>query len=183
MELNKRTIKALASDTKVELLKALLERRKMPSELAKELDLAPSTIVEHLKELEALEIIEKQHTGHKWRYYALTDKGRSIIKPKIPAQIILTLSVGSILIIFSLALSFLGIPVQQFAGAEERSVAPAQQMPLGEPAIAPTPTVPVGAGSNEAAQVSDPLLMLIVIAAIIGVALVLFSLIKLMRRK
>jgi DNA-binding transcriptional ArsR family regulator len=44
MEIDRKTLKALAADTRLDILKSLSKRRKMPSELSKELDLATSTV-------------------------------------------------------------------------------------------------------------------------------------------
>lgn len=99
MELDKSTIKTLASDTRIDILKSLQKRRKMPAELAKELNLAPSTITEHLKNLEDVGLIQKKDTGHKWIYYELTGKGSSILQPRYPVNILLTLGIGLIFII------------------------------------------------------------------------------------
>ena len=96
MELDKNTIKALAADTRIDILKSLQKRRKMPTELAKELGLATSTVTEHLQHLESVGLIEKKHTGHKWIYYQLTNKGSNIVKPQYPVNIILTLGIGII---------------------------------------------------------------------------------------
>jgi DNA-binding transcriptional ArsR family regulator len=100
MEIDRKTLKALAADTRLDILKSLGKRRKMPSELSKELNLASSTVVEHLNRLEEAELIRREETGHKWIYYNLTDKGSSLVKPKQPIQFIIVLCLG-ILFIFS----------------------------------------------------------------------------------
>lgn len=100
MEMDRKTIKALASDTRVDILKALVERRKMPAEISKQMQLAPSTIVEHLKLLESAGLVEKKHTGHKWIYYELTSKGKNVAAPKFPINMILILTLGIIVSIF-----------------------------------------------------------------------------------
>jgi DNA-binding transcriptional ArsR family regulator len=76
------------------MLKRLSSRRKMPAELAREMKLAPSTVVEHLKELEDSGLVKKQETQHKWIYYELTDKGTDLFQPRIPFQFILMLAFG-----------------------------------------------------------------------------------------
>ncbi len=92
MEIDRKTLKALAADTRLDILKSLGKRRKTPSELSKELNLAPSTIIEHLNKLEEADLIKKEETGHKWIYYSLTKKGLSLVKPKVPTQFIIVLS-------------------------------------------------------------------------------------------
>jgi len=102
MEIDKKTIKALSADTRVTILKSLNERRKLPSELSRELNIAPSTVVEHLKILESAELVRKQKRGSKWIYYELTVKGSGVVKPKINMQFVLILSLGIIVIFGSM---------------------------------------------------------------------------------
>ncbi len=99
MEIDKKTIKALSADTRVNILKSLKERRKLPSELSRELNMAPSTVVEHLKILESAQLVRKEERGAKWIYYELTGKGSDVVKPKINTQFVLILSLGIIMII------------------------------------------------------------------------------------
>ena len=99
MEIDRKTIKALSAERRIDILKSLRERRKMPAELSKELDLAASTINEHLNVLESAGLVRRKETGHKWIYYELTSKGESLIKPQIPIQVVLILSLGLVFII------------------------------------------------------------------------------------
>lgn len=76
------------SKTKRSILRSLLERRKMLSELSADLELSMPTIKEHLHSLEKGELVELFDDGHKWKYWELTDKGKGIVseakeKPKI----------------------------------------------------------------------------------------------------
>jgi DNA-binding transcriptional ArsR family regulator len=99
MNLDKADMKVLSSDTRVEILRALTDRRKMPSELARELGIKPSTVVEHLKILKKSGMVTKIHTGHKWKYYDLSKKGANLIRPKFPVQFAIILTIGLIMII------------------------------------------------------------------------------------
>ena len=100
MEIDRKTLKALAADTRLDILKSLGRRRKTPSELSKELNLATSTVVEHLNKLEKADLVRREETGHKWIYYALTKKGSALVKPKVPAQFVIVLSI-CILVVFA----------------------------------------------------------------------------------
>lgn len=100
MEVDRKMIKALSADTRLDILKSLKQRRKMPSELSKELKLAGSTVVEHLRKLEEAGLVEKQERGEKWIYYDLTDKGKGLVEPKMTMQFILMLCLG-VLFIFT----------------------------------------------------------------------------------
>jgi DNA-binding transcriptional ArsR family regulator len=62
-------------------LKSLDKRRKTLSELSKESGLSPPTVKEHLDCLRSAGLIKQKDEGHKWKYYELTLKGRSILHP------------------------------------------------------------------------------------------------------
>ena len=129
-QLDRKAIRALASDTRVAILKSLGERRKMPSELAREQNLADSTVVEHLKQMEAAGLVRKVETGHKWIYYELSDKGRNLAAPKWPMQFVVMLSLGVLLVFSSMSFSYVGIGE---LGAIGPATAPAfNQVPVPE---------------------------------------------------
>lgn len=71
--------KTLSSETRVEMLYALQERRKTLSELANEVDISLPGAKQHLALLETKGLIRKMDEGRKWKYYELTDTGKSII--------------------------------------------------------------------------------------------------------
>ncbi len=100
MEIDSKTIKALSADTRIRILKILKENRRIAADIAKELGLAPSTVNEHLKMMEDAGLIRKNDTGHKWIYYDITEKGKTLITPKMRVSIILTLSLGIGLALF-----------------------------------------------------------------------------------
>lgn len=79
--LDKEVFKALAGDTRVSVLKSLMQRRKTQSELAKELNLAAPTIKDHLDILQKAQLVREVDDGHKWKYIELTVKGKSLLQP------------------------------------------------------------------------------------------------------
>ncbi|MBM3282086.1 MAG: winged helix-turn-helix transcriptional regulator [Candidatus Diapherotrites archaeon] len=79
--LDKEVFKALAGDTRVSVLKSLMERRKTQSELAKELSLAAPTIKDHLDILQKAQLVREVDDGHKWKYIELTVKGKALLQP------------------------------------------------------------------------------------------------------
>jgi DNA-binding transcriptional ArsR family regulator len=93
--LDSEAFKALASDTRLQILKALDVRRLTVSELGRVLELNKATVFEHLKQLMAAELVKKEDEGRKWIYYRLTWKGKNILHPE-NAQIFLTLSVAAL---------------------------------------------------------------------------------------
>ena len=97
--LDRETFKALASDTRLTILKKLDERQKTVTELAKELELNKSTVLEHLEKLEAAKLIQKveQDVERKWVYWQLTWTGRRLLHPEqIKVALLLSTAGGSI---------------------------------------------------------------------------------------
>lgn len=81
--LDMETFKALASQTRLDVLRALDERRKTLSELAKELELNKATVHEHLQLLLATGLVRKRDDeGRKWIYYELTWSGERLLHPE-----------------------------------------------------------------------------------------------------
>ena len=81
--LDAETFKALASSTRLTVLKALDERRKTLTELAHELQLNKATVHEHLQLLLAADLVRKRDDeGRKWIYYELTWTGQRILRPE-----------------------------------------------------------------------------------------------------
>ena len=105
MEIDRKTLKALGADTRLDILKSLKERRKTPSELSRELKLSSPTILEHLSKLGAADLVVREETGHKWIYYNLTRKGLNLVKPRVPVPLVLVLGLAIILVF-----SFMFVP-------------------------------------------------------------------------
>jgi DNA-binding MarR family transcriptional regulator len=80
--LSRETLKAVSADTRISILKALLERQKTQSELAAELKLSAPTVLEHVSQLEKARLIElvPEYADKKWKYYRLTRTGRSMVE-------------------------------------------------------------------------------------------------------
>ena len=106
MELNRAIIKALSGKARLKILKMLAKQKRMPSELSREIGISPSTVVEHLQNLESAGLVMRIETGHKWVYYTPTEKGRYLIQPRVPLQLVLTLAAGLIITSFGLLKSF-----------------------------------------------------------------------------
>ena len=173
MELDKKTIKALSADTRIDILKSLGERRKMPTELAKELSLAPSTIAEHLKQLETVDLIEKKDTGHKWIYYQLTGKGSNIVQPRYPINLILALGIGIIFLVGGFSYYFSGPSLANLSEATNL-----QETVFDE---AKSLTPPSRIEDIEKVNVNKDVFSLVFL--VLGAILILFSSIKVYRRK
>lgn len=77
------SFKALSSDTRLLILKALDGKRLGLNDLTKETKLSKATLYEHLTKLSAAGLIKKkQRPGHKWVYYKLSWKGSSLLHPE-----------------------------------------------------------------------------------------------------
>ncbi len=159
MEIDKKIINALNSETRIKILKALLQRRKMPSELSRELGIAPSTVVGHLTILEEANLVFRKETGRKWIYYELTSTGIGLIKPKFPVQFVMVLALG-LIFIFSGFVKYFSAPFAMFQRtSEDTSVA----------------------GGAPASLAAEPDYALIALFAI-GIILVVFAGYKILRK-
>lgn len=79
--LDREAFKVLAADTRIEILKRLERHKETLSDMAEGMSMSPSTVKEHLDRLSQAGLVEKEDTERKWKYYRLTSKGRSILKP------------------------------------------------------------------------------------------------------
>lgn len=120
--LNKNALKVLVSDTRIDILKRLDERRRTVTELSSELNLTKATIHEHLSKLSDAGLIKKGDRQHKWVYYDLTRKGREILHPHKAIEIGILLA--------SALLAFIGgiLGIYRFIGG-----APLPGVPAGFP--------------------------------------------------
>ncbi len=100
--LDRDSFKALSVDSRVNILKSLYERRKTLSELSKALGLKNSTVKEHLEVLLKAGLVKKIDEGYKWKYYALTMKGKNIVNPA-ELRVLITLAVSSFLLVGTMA--------------------------------------------------------------------------------
>ncbi|MDK2781469.1 MAG: hypothetical protein PWR13_497 [Archaeoglobi archaeon] len=99
-----REVKALASSTRIEILKKLSERNHTVSELSRALNLSKPTILHHMRILEDAGFIKRVEDGRKWVYYQLTERGWMILKLR---RLKLILSVLLILLPLAILISFL----------------------------------------------------------------------------
>lgn len=136
--LDRDAFKALASDTRLDILKSLDQRQKTVTELSRELDLNKATVFEHLEKLAQVELVQKLEDERKWVYYALTWKGRRILHPEtITIALLLSTSFGAVVaavVTFALwwqSLAPVARPEGEAADAGARSLAAA---PMAAPA-------------------------------------------------
>lgn len=79
--IDKETLKAIASDTRLDILKQLDRKKQTLSDLSKALKLSSPTIKEHLDVLSKAGLVRKEVSFRKWKYYSLTFKGKGILRP------------------------------------------------------------------------------------------------------
>ncbi len=108
--LDRESFKALAADTRINLLKSLGERRKTLSELSKQHNLKPSTVKEHLDMLQNAELISQKDEGYKWKYWELTRKGRNVVFPS-ETNVMIILGFSSIVFVGAVFLMMAGVGV------------------------------------------------------------------------
>lgn len=75
--------KALASDTRLDILRALDGKKMSLKEISKVTRLNKATLHEHLQKLNEAGLVKrKEREGHKWVYYKLTWKGEGLLHPE-----------------------------------------------------------------------------------------------------
>ena len=104
-------LKAIGADTRIAILKALLERQKTQSELAAELGLSAPTVLAHMEQLAKAGLTEyaPQDRERKWKYIRLTKLGRSLVERK-RLNVIVLLSNASAVASAALLLLYLAWP-------------------------------------------------------------------------
>ena len=100
--LDRETFRALAVDTRINILKKLDDEHQLTlTDLAERLGMAPSTIKEHLERLVEVGLIEQIDKGTKWKYYRLTRKGKQLLNP-YEKKVWIVLSASMLLLFASL---------------------------------------------------------------------------------
>jgi DNA-binding transcriptional ArsR family regulator len=91
VELDKKSLFALASDTRLEMLKSLQPMRRTVSQLSEELGIDKGAIHRHLKKMEEGGLV-KRFEDHGFVYYGLTWKARDLISPNESTRVVIILS-------------------------------------------------------------------------------------------
>ena len=77
------TFKALASDTRLDILRALDGKKMSLKDISSATSLNKATLHEHLIKLNEAGLVKKnEREGHKWVYYKLTWKGECLLHPE-----------------------------------------------------------------------------------------------------
>ena len=117
--------KALSSDTRTHIIKLLDERNYTLSEISKKLELSAPTIKQHLEILENSGMVIQLDSGHKWKYYMLTKKGKILIKGEETTHILIVIGASFVLLAFllfgllgTLSLSSMSAQAPMFTGSD-----------------------------------------------------------------
>jgi DNA-binding transcriptional ArsR family regulator len=98
--LDRDTFKALASETRLDILRTLDGKKLGLNELSNKIKLNKSTLHEHLTKLNEAGLVKRnEREGHKWVYYNLTWKGESLLHPE-NTRIVLLFSLTFITLFF-----------------------------------------------------------------------------------
>jgi len=91
VELDKKSLFALASDTRVDILRALQPMRRTVSQLSEALDIDKAAVHRHLKKMEEGGLV-KRYEDHGFVYYGLSWKARDLLSPNENTRVVILLS-------------------------------------------------------------------------------------------
>ena len=125
--LDQESFKALASDTRIEILKRLDKSQMTVTDLANELQVNKSAVYKHLSRLLDAGLVKKLEDNRKWVYYKLSMKGMHLLHPE-RVQIALMLSASVLAITLALSQIYMFV-----VGNPVTSEVPGKEGPLGGP--------------------------------------------------
>ncbi|MEM0449058.1 MAG: winged helix-turn-helix domain-containing protein [Methanomassiliicoccales archaeon] len=100
VELDKRALFALASDSRMEILKALHLQRRTLAQLAEHLGIDKAAVHRHLKKLEEGGLVVR-YEDHGFVYYGLSWKARDVISPGENTKIVIIFGLSLLLVCFA----------------------------------------------------------------------------------
>ncbi len=101
--LDQESFKALASDTRIEILKRLDKSQMTVTDLANDLKVNKSAVYKHLSRLLDAGLVKKLDDNRKWVYYKLSMKGMHLLHPE---RVQFALMLSAAVLAISLALSY-----------------------------------------------------------------------------
>jgi len=122
VELDKKSLFALASDTRLEILKALRPMRRTVSQLSEALNIDKAAIHRHLKKMEEGGLVVRQE-DHGFVYYGLSWKARDLLSPGENTKIVIMISsvfVFSVLAAFFLLVGLVALGTVDMPALEPR---------------------------------------------------------------
>jgi DNA-binding transcriptional ArsR family regulator len=91
VELDKKSLFALASDTRLEILRSLQPMRRSISQLSEALNIDKAAVHRHLKKMEEGGLV-KRYEDHGFVYYGLSWKARDLMSPNENTKVVILLS-------------------------------------------------------------------------------------------
>lgn len=121
LTLDKKALGALSSEKRIVILKLLIDKKMILSDISMQLNLQKSTVHEHLNRLVESGLVNRiEREGYKWVFYEITQKGLKVLNNE-GRKVILLLS--------SSVLSFVGGGILLWRWfTPERFIEPAAQM-------------------------------------------------------
>ena len=99
ISLDKKSLKALSSDSRIKILKILGKKKRATiSQLSRITGLNKSTVYAHIRQLLDAGFVKKLDGSNIWVYYELTQKGKNLFYPKNKFLIILSSAIISLII-------------------------------------------------------------------------------------
>lgn len=108
IELDKKALFALASETRLEILKALQPMRRTVSQLSEALNIDKAAVHRHLKKMEEGGLV-KRYEDHGFVYYGLTWKARDLLAPDENTKIVILISATWLLLLGALLFLVAGL--------------------------------------------------------------------------
>jgi len=171
--IDKETLKAIAVDTRLNILKLLAKKKYTLSDLSNMLGLGNSTIKEHMDHLVKAGLVEKEETERKWKFYSITLKGRRLVEPR------------EIKVLFAFVASFIAAAgygvwfAQKFLIGAGEPVLAAEKMMAAAPEAADYAGAEVLRAAPEVAEIAgaglNPVLMLIILIALFALSMFLLG--------
>jgi DNA-binding transcriptional ArsR family regulator len=165
--IDKETLKAIAVDTRLNILKLLSKKKYTLTDISNMLGLGNSTVSEHLEHLAKAGLVEKEETDRKWKYYSLTLKGRRFVEPRaITVLFMFGLSaIAAIGYAIWFAKKFLFIAQQPMLAA--KGLMATSESAADNMAVQAAPEAQRAVAENAA---SNPIVMLVVLIILVGVS-------------
>ncbi|MFQ5919751.1 MAG: winged helix-turn-helix domain-containing protein [Thermoplasmata archaeon] len=116
--LDKKALLALASDTRLEIMRNLEPMRRTVTQVAEVLDIDKAGVHRHLRKLVEGDLV-KRYDDHGFVYYGLSWKGRDLLNPTENTKIVILLGLSAILLLGTVIVTFAALtPIPGPASAD-----------------------------------------------------------------
>jgi DNA-binding transcriptional ArsR family regulator len=108
VELDRKSLFALASDTRLDILRALQPMRRTVTQLSESLGIDKAAVHRHLKTLEGGGLV-KRYEEHGFVYYGLSWKARDLVSPNEHTRIVVLLSASLVIAVCALFFTLIAL--------------------------------------------------------------------------